>query len=371
MTDVTERNEIARQLNHCERLGALGRHASAVAHDLNNLLYSVMGHAEIALRFLTPEDAAYAPMLRLRDVVHRCSEAISQLATFTRAETSPPALLDLDSVVASKETELRSLLGDFVELDMHLDATDGIVRVAEEHVDQILLNAVRNAAQAMPHGGTFRIETESIERTVTPGSAPVRFVRWSMSDTGIGMDEETRAHALEPFFTTKPPGVGTGLGLALVSAVVERAGGTVTLESELGRGTKLVIELPCAPGTGALEPAAMASFPNVMIVTEDSTLDDHLFTALYAKGCTITRAGGESDALARLEHLGDTLNVILIDGRLPEAVIGELIRVVRVLSPFTEVIVAPLDGEAAESGESQLEVATRLTLAAVQRQRAQ
>src|SRR5262249_26997820 len=151
------------------------------------------------LRFLTPQDAAYAPMIRLREVVRRCADATDRLATFTRAETTQPGLLDLNAAIASMEAELRSLVGDDIELELRLDASDCIVRMDAAQVEQILLSAVRNARQAMPHGGAFAIETAM--REGADGSGPSRRIRWSMSDTGIGMTEAIRVRAFEPFFT--------------------------------------------------------------------------------------------------------------------------------------------------------------------------
>jgi PAS domain S-box-containing protein len=250
ITDVTAQNDTARRLDHSERLGALGRNASAVAHNLNNVLYSILGYAEVALECLEPKDAAHAPVTRLGELVRRCAEATQQLTAFSRAETSQSAVVDLNAEIARMESVVRALLGKGVTLELCLTASDAAVRLDAAQVEQIILNCVRNARQAMPRGGTFLIETASIERgdPAQGQDSVTRFVRWSMSDTGVGMTESTRERAFEEFFTTKPPGSGTGLGLSIVKAAVERVGGTVALESELGRGTAVVIHLPRASG---------------------------------------------------------------------------------------------------------------------------
>jgi two-component system cell cycle sensor histidine kinase/response regulator CckA len=250
ITDVTAQNETARRLDHSERLAALGRNASAVAHNLNNVLYSILGYAEVALGCLEPKDAAHAPVTRLGELVRRCAEATDQLTAFSRAETSQSGVVDLNSEIAGMESVIRPLLGADITLELCLTASDSAVRLDAAHIEQIVLNCVRNARQAMPRGGTFLIETASIELDGPSQGQdmPTRFVRWSMSDTGVGMTESTRQRAFEMFFTTKPPGGGTGLGLAMVKAAVERAGGIVALESELGHGTAVVIHLPRASG---------------------------------------------------------------------------------------------------------------------------
>jgi PAS domain S-box-containing protein len=376
MIDMTARNSMARQLDHSERLDALGRHASGVAHDLNNLLYSVMGHTEAALRSLSPKDAAYTPVLRLRDVVQRCSDATAQLATFTRSETARPRLLDLNAVIAEKGPELGCVLGEHIELVLRLDAPNCVVRMEEEHVHQILLSAARNAAQAMPHGGSFVVETatrQGAEDGLRHRSPANRLLCWTMTDTGVGMSESTRARAFDPFFTTKPPGMGTGLGLSLVASVVERAGGSTCIESQLGRGTTLVIELPCATIAEdfAAQEAPSSRSPVVMVVEEDAVLRARLAVKLRDAGCSVIQAGREIEAIELLSELADALGVLLVDDALPEAAIAEFIRTARAVAPYVEIIIAPIGDGDEDDTEDALETVTRLALTAIQRQSAQ
>jgi PAS domain S-box-containing protein len=255
LIDVSAQNVAIRKLNHTERLEAVGEHASGVVHDLNNLLYSVAVHAELALHFTDEAHPARQPLLQLRTTVERCSATTEQLATFSRGEMEQPSLLDLNETIRAKEPTLRSLLGDGIGLEIDADATDPSIRLAETDVEQILLSAVRNARHAMPHGGTFRVETATVvlgARRQEGSVGSMRYVRWTMSDDGIGMSESIRRRAFEPFFTTKPIGAGTGLGLSLIKAVVERAGGSALLESEIGHGTSLVIHLPCASASATV-----------------------------------------------------------------------------------------------------------------------
>jgi two-component system cell cycle sensor histidine kinase/response regulator CckA len=257
LSDVTAYNSMVRRIDHDARLAATERHASKVAHELNNLLYSIQGHADIALRFLEPGAPAYAPVTHLQAVADRCAEATERLSAFSRAEARTPAIVDLNAVLADKEPLLRSLLGEDLELSLELGATDSAVRVDAEQLEQILLSCTKNARQAMPFGGTLRIETANVDVAAPRASrgASARYVRWTLTDSGVGMDDDTRQRAFDPFFTTKPPGVGTGLGLAMVKATVERASGFIELESHLGRGTTIVIHLPRATGMSQFPPA--------------------------------------------------------------------------------------------------------------------
>ena len=374
LTDVTAHGGMLRRIDHDNRLDAVERHASSIAHDLNNLLYSILGHADLALSSLDPDAAAYTPVVRLREVVKRCAEATEQLSSFSRAEESLPSITDLNAAIAKMEGVMKSLLGEDVELDLAKTAADAAVRLDPDHIEQILLTAVRNSRHAMPHGGTFRVHTETVELNVPAearGTASTRFVRWTMSDTGIGMHENTRRRAFEPFFTTKPRGVGTGLGLAMVKAAVERAGGFVAIESELGRGTRLVLHLPRATGTSIYpRPAGdepEETFASVMIVKEDASCLD-LADRLRSRGCQVWWSGSGSAALDMLQQDGDGLNVLLIDESLPEVVVGELIRTAEAVSPGIEIIVAPIvspDTDAASDTNSRQELALESTVKAV------
>jgi PAS domain S-box-containing protein len=168
-----------------------------------------------------------------------------------RPEVERPPILDLNTVLAELRGLLPALMGDDIMVDVHLGALDGDVRLSRMHVEQILLTAARNARHAMPHGGSFRIETANTESAGgegTAGDAITRFVRWTLSDTGVGMTDTARGRAFEPFFTTEQLALGSDLGLLMVKAAVERSGGFVRLESELGRGSMLVIHLPRTTG---------------------------------------------------------------------------------------------------------------------------
>jgi hypothetical protein len=280
-------------------------------------------------------------------------------------------------------TVLPALLGDEVEVELKLDAPDSAVRLDREHIEQIVLSAARNSRQAMPHGGSFRIETATVELPKSremPGIIGTRFVKWTLSDTGIGMAESVRSRAFEPFFTTKPPGVGVGLGLSMVKAAVERSGGFVSLESELARGTALVIYLPRATGTASTPPApgerteAEEPFARVAIVSDDVEVASAMVNRLMAEGCEVSCVGRGSGALDLLREGDGSLAVLLVDQAYPDFVIDELIRVARETSPWVEIVVTPLElppDSGSEAAPHAIEEAVKLVVAAAVRVRAQ
>jgi PAS domain S-box-containing protein len=363
LTDVTAHNEMRRKLDHDKRLFAVQRHASTVAHDLNNLLYSVLGHADVALHFLEPTAAAYTPLLRLRDVVNRCAAATERLSTFSRAEEAPQPIVDLHTVTTNLAGALESLLGPDVQLEVEMNAADAAVRLDPSHVEQIILTSARNSRDAMPYGGTYRIETTNVELDAAlkrRGMGANRYVRWSMSDTGVGMSESTRNRAFEPFFTTKPPGAGTGLGLAMVKAAIERSGGLVALESALGRGTRLIIYLPRVTGTTSSSrppsppdrAACGDAFARVMVVKSESNCVA-LVDRLDEEGCQVLWSTSSSAALDMLAELGDELTVMLIDDSLPKFVARELVRAVQAVAPRVEVLLGALSPDGKSEGDRQ------------------
>ena len=372
LTDVTAYNGMVRQLDHDERLRTIQQRASTIAHSLNNLLYSIQGHADVALQLIEPTAPAHAPLTRMREVVTRCAETTEQLTTFSRAETARPGIVDLNAVVAELQTLLPSLLGADIAAEVHLGASDGEVRLDRTHVEQILLTAVRNARHAMPHGGTFRIDTATVELTDAArirDTENTRFIRWTLSDTGVGMTASTRDRAFEPFFTTKPPGVGTGLGLSMVKATVERSGGFVDLESEPGRGTKLIVHLPRATGAAHAprfppeETKRHNPFARILVVEDDVEVASEIASRLRDAECDVVCAAGGADALDLLRHSHGSLDVLLVDESYPDFVVAQLVRTAREVSPSLEIVVAPLglaidsDGEHDDPVEDAVDLA--------------
>jgi two-component system, cell cycle sensor histidine kinase and response regulator CckA len=248
--DLTEANQLKRQVEHGERLEALGRMASGIAHDFNNLLMAMLGCMEIALRAVPPDGGELQFQLeRLRKLLGRGRATVAELLDFARPSREDAQLIELDRVLQESMPALRSLLGDEIQLDLKLGASPARVKIDPSRLDRVLLNLASNARHAMPDGGKFKVES----RLVLPQQLPAEVraaigeqftVLVHVSDTGSGMDTVTRARAFEPFFTTKPAPEGTGLGLAMAYATIKQAGGHIVLMSRRGIGTELAIYLP-------------------------------------------------------------------------------------------------------------------------------
>jgi PAS domain S-box-containing protein len=236
------------RLLHAQKLEAVGRLAGGVAHDFNNLLSVILGFARPLLRELPEGSPVRDDLCEIHSAAERGAALTRQLLTFGRRQESPREPVDLNAVLRGIEPLLARLLGDDVELAFDLGEEVASVSGDPQQFEQLAINLAVNARDAMPDGGTFKLETRAFE--VHPDAserhrlAPGRYVRLAASDTGLGMDDETRARIFEPFFTTKEPGKGTGLGLSIVYSVVEAAGGAIDVEAAPGKGTLFEILLP-------------------------------------------------------------------------------------------------------------------------------
>jgi signal transduction histidine kinase len=253
--DIGERKRLEQQLRQSQKMEALGRLASGVAHDFNNILTVIAGATELALADAPPEPPSLAEDLReVREAAQRATGLVGQLLAFSRPSAGRRELVRLNELIASLQPMLRRLIGAHVRLDSELAAEPLVVPADPTSIEQVLVNLAVNASEAMPEGGSLTIRTEhtELERpagVLSPGSYAVVRVR----DTGRGMDPETAEHALEPFFTTKGE-KGTGLGLATVHRIAHECGGTVEIDAEPGRGTTFSVYL-----REAAAPAAVGS----------------------------------------------------------------------------------------------------------------
>ena len=258
--DITERRALEEQLRQSQKLEAIGRLAGGVAHDFNNILMSIMGAADLLLMQLAPGDPAGAEATEIKQSVDRGAGLTRQLLAFSRRQAVRPRMFALGDIVRGMDTMLRRLIGPEIDFEI-ICATEPLMVVADSgQTEQVVLNLVVNARDAMPQGGrvTVRIEEVDVDETVAvalvEGKAG-RYALLSVSDTGTGIDEQTRAKLFEPFFTTKEQGKGTGLGLSIVYGIVKQSGGYITVESEPGKGATFLIYLPIVT---APEPAATA-----------------------------------------------------------------------------------------------------------------
>ena len=250
--DITERRLLEEQLRQSQKLEAIGRLASGVAHDFNNILMSIMGSAELVLMDVKADDPVRDEASEIKRSVQRGAGLTRQLLAFSRRQPSSPRLFGLGDVIGGMDTMLRRLIGPEIELELALGSRPVPVVADPAQIEQVVLNLVINARDAMPAGGRLTVKIDEVELDEAAALAAVegrrgRYARLSVADTGTGIDAQTRARLFEPFFTTKEHGKGTGLGLSIVYGIVKQSGGYITVASEPGRGATFVIHLPLAP----------------------------------------------------------------------------------------------------------------------------
>jgi PAS domain S-box-containing protein len=308
--DVSERRVLEEQLRQAQKLEAVGRLAGGIAHDFNNILTAILGTSDLMLDDLPGDHPVRADVQEVRKAALRAAELTRQLLAYSRRQVLAPDRIDLNAVVAGLEPMLRRLIGADVELITAL--VDGLpaVRADAGQIEQVILNLVVNARDAMPQGGRLRIATDVADLASgsparPPALAPGRYVQLSVSDTGVGMGPEIRAHLFEPFFTTKEVGKGTGLGLATVYGIVDQSGGVITVESAAGRGTTMRILLPPAGAAAdddqpAPPPAdgAPAAGQTILVVEDEEAVRTLTRRALEGAGYRVLAAVSGADALA-------------------------------------------------------------------------
>ncbi len=252
--DVTEQRQLEAQVRHAQKMEAVGELAGGVAHDFNNILTAILGYAELAKEELRSTPTTPGALAEAVDEIERAGQRAStltrQLLAFSRRQVVKPSRLDLNSVVAGLEKMIKRLIEARIHLRLRLAEHLPVIWMDAGQIEQVVLNLVVNARDAMPEGGDLTLSTAIVTpdetlRTRVAGLQAERYVRLSVADTGIGMDEATADRVFEPFYTTKPLGRGTGLGLATVYGIIKQTGGVITLESAVNRGTRFDLYFPC------------------------------------------------------------------------------------------------------------------------------
>ncbi len=326
--DVTERLGLEQQLRQAQKMEAVGRLAGGIAHDFNNILTAITGHADLLLEDLGHHDPRRADVDEIRRSADRAAGLTRQLLAFSRQQVLQPKVVDLNALVLDMDKLLRRLIGEDVELATVLDPTLGHVTADPGQLEQVIVNLAVNARDAMPQGGKLTLETRNIDldasytlehSLVKPGP----YVQLTVSDSGIGMDEETQAHAFEPFFTTKPRGQGTGLGLAMVYGTVKQSGGFIWVYSEPGHGATFKIYLPRvdAPVEAAAPPVPVERPPRgsetVLLAEDEPAVRTIARQALERQGYNVLAAPSGADALALAAQHGATIHLLLTDVVMP------------------------------------------------------
>jgi PAS domain S-box-containing protein len=326
--DITERRALEEQLVQAQKMESIGRLAGGVAHDFNNLLTAIMGNAELALLDLGPEHPARESIAEVVKAAEGAARLTSQLLAFARKQIIEPASLDLSDVVAGSLEMLRRLLGEDIEISAVLDSGLGTIEADPGQIQQLLVNLIVNARDAMPEGGSLVIETanEMVAAeyaTSHPDVAPGPYVRLSVTDTGTGMTTETMSHLFEPFFTTKGPGKGTGLGLATCHGIVMQNGGHIWVHSELGQGTTVttllpqVAAAPASPADGvAIPPPPPTGTETILVVEDNPSVRRLSVVGLRSHGYTVLEAANAADAL-EIAATAPVLDMLVTDVVMP------------------------------------------------------
>jgi PAS domain S-box-containing protein len=339
-----ERESLERQLHQVERLDSLGHLAGGIAHDFNNLLGVISGSAEFVLDALDPADPSRADVHSIADAARMAAALTRQLLIFSRLQPSQPEIIDVGEVVTDTERLLRRTIGADIEFVVQTEPDLDLVTIDRSRLEQIILNFVVNARAAMPDGGRLTISTAVADdhdiALRDPDLAPGRFVRLTVADTGCGMSPEVAQRAFQPFFSTKDPGKGTGLGLATVYGAVQEAAGTITLESEPGKGTRISIYLPSAARheapvstVAAVTTGPTSTGEHILVVDDNDMLRAISKRILVRAGYQVTEASTRDDAVRFGGDADLELDMVLADVVMPGITAHEMIDAIRVHRP--------------------------------------
>jgi PAS domain S-box-containing protein len=329
--DISERRTLEAQNQQLQKMEAVGRLASGVAHDFNNVLTVIVGFCELVLADLGSDDPRRADIMEIQKAGARGAGLTRQLLAFSRQQIIEPTRLDLNVVVAGMQAMLGPLIGQDVKIVVALRPDLALVLADRGQIEQVVMNLAVNARDAMPDGGTLTIETANVDldehyAKVHAEVKPGAYVGLTVTDTGTGMTPQVQARLFEPFFTTKEPGKGTGLGMATVYGIVMRSGGSVGVYSEIGKGTAFKVYFPQADAVATAVAVDMPSSPRlphvgtptVLVVEDEEGLRDLARRLLLRHGYTVLVASDANEAL-RLFEENPSIDVLLTDVVMPGA----------------------------------------------------
>ncbi|HOZ47449.1 MAG TPA: ATP-binding protein [Candidatus Hydrogenedentes bacterium] len=325
--DITRERLLENQLRQAQKMEAIGQLAGGVAHDFNNLLQVINGHADMAMEALPPDCEARVNLLEVAGAGRRAASIVAQLLAFSRRQVIQPVDLDLNAVVSELLKMLRRLIGEHIQLDFLPARHLASVCADRSTMEQVLINLCVNARDAMSAGGRVTIETENVvvddvfcEKHAW--AMPGRYVLLGVTDTGCGMDKETRERIFEPFFTTKKMGHGTGLGLATVYGVVKQHGGMIHCYSEPGKGTMFKVYLPATEPRAyvvdsRIEAAPAGGHEAILLAEDDEQVRELTRRVLERAGYTVTAVSNGEAAVAAFHECGSTIDLLMLDVVMP------------------------------------------------------
>jgi CheY-like chemotaxis protein len=328
---------------------AIGRLAGGVAHDFNNLLAVISGYSDLLLDNLDPSDQNRTKLEQIKQAANSAAALTRQLLMFSRQQIIQPVTLDINQIVSNTGKMLRRLIKENIELDVILEPNLDLVSADPGQIEQVILNLVVNARDALPKGGKLTIQTRNVRMENDFGQAgasalPGRFVLLEVTDTGTGMDQETQAHIFEPFFTTKAVGKGTGLGLATVYGIVKQNSGRIEVKSMLGRGSSFKVYLPAVKYAVLTRTSVKyTDNPNfsaetILVVEDAKPLRDLICEVLSGYGCTVLTACNVEEAIQIARGRKATIDLLLTDVVMPGMDGTALAKKIGSLHPETKVL---------------------------------
>jgi two-component system cell cycle sensor histidine kinase/response regulator CckA len=356
--DITERRVLEDQFRQSQKMEAVGRLAGGIAHDFNNLLMVIGGYAEVLLDQLNPGQPLHAKAEAIQQAADRAGTLTRQLLAFSRKQLLELKVVSVNAIVEDMERLLRPLIGEDIELTTSLCPAVGCTRADAGQLEQVIMNLVVNAKDAMPSGGKICIRTADValDDSYRPENTFIKrgpYVMISVSDTGHGMDRETQARIFEPFFTTKEKGKGTGLGLSTVYGIIKQSGGYVFVQSELGRGTVFTmyfprVDEPCdAAGAKPVSLAAAGGTETVLLVEDEDSVRQLVRETLEARGYRVLEANNGNDGIAFAAAHPEPIHLVITDVVMPGLGGPELIQ--QLLPARPEIKVLYLSGYAPEA----------------------
>ena len=342
------RRESEGQLRQAQKMEAVGRLAGGVAHDFNNVLSVILTYGELMFTELKVGDPMREDVDEIRKAAKRAADITRQLLMFSRQQVLEPRILDLNDVLVGMNRMLRRLLGEDVELILQTAPTLGRVRVDRGSIEQVIMNLVMNARDAMPTGGKLTMQTANVDldgqyARAHLGVSAGPHVMLAMIDTGVGMDKATQARIFEPFFTTKGKDKGTGLGLSTAFGIVQQSGGSIWVYSELGRGTTFKIYLPRAEGMldssrPQADPTTLRGSETILLVEDEDQVRVVARNILRRSGYEVIEARSGEEALALAERYGGTIQLLLSDVVMPQMSGPDLAKQLAAARPLMKVL---------------------------------
>lgn len=335
--DITERRQLEEQFQQSQKMEAVGRLAGGVAHDFNNMITIIRGYSQLILTGMDRNNPIYKSILQIDKAGERAELLTRQLLAFSRKQILQPKILNLNELIPETEQMLLRLIGEDIELTTLLKSNIGNIKADPGQIEQVIMNLVVNACDAMPKGGKLIIKTmnaalDEAYVNVHPEANTGQYVMLSVSDTGIGIDSKTCSRIFEPFFTTKGKGQGTGLGLATVYGIVKQSGGHITVDSKPGQGTVFKIYLPSINEAVTLKDESKTSDKNlngsetILVVEDEENVRQVICETLRSHGYKLLEAPHGGTALLSCEQHKGEIDLMLTDVVMPEMSGGDLVN---------------------------------------------